>query len=67
MSDSFFSFVQSTMLATYYEHRDRTGHDAFSMKHRMSTQGIYCNTCLHLGAALRDMNRIESESVNNEN
>mgnify|MGYP001562875871 FL=1 len=56
---SMFAFVQSVMLATYYEHQRATGHDAFSIRHHLSVAGIKCNVCLHLGAARRDMDRIE--------
>ena len=61
-SGSMFVFVQSVMLATYYEHQRATGHDAFAMRHRLSIAGINCNVCLHLGAAKRDMDNIEAES-----
>ena len=55
-----YGFVQSVMLATYYEHKARTGHDAFDRNRHLS---VFCDTCLHLGAALRDSERIEEEDM----
>lgn len=56
-----FQFVVSTMLATYYEHLNTFGHDAFSERHRLSVAGINCSVCLHLGAAKRYMDQIEDK------
>ena len=65
-SDWMFSLVQSVLFAAYHEHLRATGHDGFDVRHRLSFDGIRCKVCLFLGAAKRDIDQLEAESLGDE-
>ena len=45
------------LLAIYYEHKQRTGHDVFTK----NNQYLHCDVCLYIDAEKRKLDKAEKE------